>query len=262
MIGVLAIGRLGNQLFQYAFALELESRFQSGFFIKDENHLHRFYADKYFDLAGFNRISNQYRVLKNRKYSIVNISSGNPAVENFEQCVNNHLYHGFYQSTEYFPSIMRERNNIFKPKKKVIEKFKKKNSKFFKFKNIVLHVRGTDYKKFSSYPLSQKYYEKALNSITDINQYQLHVVTDDFEYAKSVLPKFHHYNYIQGTEIEDFLKIMHADIAIIANSSFSWWAAFLNQKVNKLIFAPKRWLGTNEKPYPIGIINATGFQLI
>ncbi|MFT6442127.1 MAG: hypothetical protein ACJASM_001669 [Salibacteraceae bacterium] len=259
MIGVLAIGRLGNQLFQYAFALELASRLQTDFFIKDENHLHKFYVDKYFNLSGFNRTVNKYRVLKNRKYSLTKSASENPASDNFKHCLNDSLYHGFYQSTEYFPSLVGCMNELVTVKKKNVLKFEHVNPDFYTSKNIVVHVRGTDYKSNDQYPLTSEYYQKALDSISNINEYKIHLVTDDSAYAYEMLPDGYDYSFSKGTEIEDFIKIMSADIAIIANSSFSWWAAFLNQKLDKKIYAPTRWLGTDENPYPHEILVNTNF---
>ncbi len=50
-----------------------------------------------------------------------------------------------------------------------------------------------------------------------------------------------------GNAVEDFVRMTLCDHHIIANSTFSWWGAWLNPKVNKLIVAPKQWFGRQTK---------------
>jgi hypothetical protein len=53
----------------------------------------------------------------------------------------------------------------------------------------------------------------------------------------------------------DFQLIMNSDISIISNSSFAWWASFLNPLENKLVYAPFNWVGYNAGvEYPKGIM--------
>ncbi len=262
MIGVLAIGRLGNQLFQYMFALELSNRLQTNFYIKDENHLHVFYADKYFKLKGFNRFKNHLREFRNQKPPLIKIGSDEDVETYFQKSFDSHLYHGFYQSVEYAPRFYPDVHSIIQPKKWILKRFKKKYQGFLNNRTIVIHVRGTDYKAIENYQLDKEYYTKALNCTSSLSDYEVYLVTDDFGHAKNLLPEGLDYEYDRGTEIDDFLKIMHANVAIIANSSFSWWAAYLNREQDKKIIAPKRWLGTYDDPFPNGILDKTHFTLI
>jgi len=55
--------------------------------------------------------------------------------------------------------------------------------------------------------------------------------------------------------ITDFQIIMNADACIISNSSFAWWAAYLNSKKDKKIYCPEHWLGFKiKREYPENII--------
>jgi hypothetical protein len=68
------------------------------------------------------------------------------------------------------------------------------------------------------------------------------VITDDVEYAKSYMPfEIPTLHFEIGL---DFYIVNNAKWLIIANSTFSWWAAWLNQKVNKII-APKYFISHN-----------------
>jgi hypothetical protein len=56
---------------------------------------------------------------------------------------------------------------------------------------------------------------------------------------------------------------MNCPICIIANSTFSWWAAMLNEQPNKIVFAPKYWMGYHEKKeVPEQILNKLNWKII
>jgi hypothetical protein len=260
MIGVLSIGRLGNQLFQYAFALELSRHLKTSFFIKDENTKHKFYADRYFNLTGFNRYNNTLRKLSCRNLPIYKIDSSKLPSENLCNCKDGVLYHGFYQSTFYFNLYQKNIRQYIKVKEKYIEKFNNCFNEFFQHKNLVIHVRGTDYKNTKHMLLPSSYYHEALRQINNLKDYQVWLVTDDFPFARTLFPKPFEYRTIQGSEIDDFQLILNADLAIIANSSFAWWAAYLNSRNNKKVYVPKQWLGGLNKQYPNNIFANTGFK--
>ena len=86
------------------------------------------------------------------------------------------------------------------------------------------------------------YYEKAFNIIND-NKYL--VFSDTIEYAKDIFSRFKHidFTYIENNHpFEDMYIMSNAKNNIIANSTFSWWASYLNKNKPKII-APSNWLG-------------------
>ena len=71
------------------------------------------------------------------------------------------------------------------------------------------------------------------------------VVTDDLKYAKSIMPEDVKVEYITwntGTDSYKDMQLMSlCKHNIIANSSFSWWAAWLNKNPDKIVVMPKQW---------------------
>jgi hypothetical protein len=88
--------------------------------------------------------------------------------------------------------------------------------------------------------LPVSYYEKSLEKIED---YKIIFVGDNISFAKEHFSHIPNSTFEQNDAIVDFQIILNADIAIIANSSFAWWAAWLNPNPNKKIIAPKYWVG-------------------
>lgn len=99
-----------------------------------------------------------------------------------------------------------------------------------------------------------EYYRKALDSIEGIENYKVLFIGDDVESVKNEFGHEYNHSFESNPAIIDFQLIQHADIAIIANSTFAWWAAYLSQKPNAKIIAPEYWLGYKvKKEYPVGI---------
>ena len=90
---------------------------------------------------------------------------------------------------------------------------------------------------------STDYYERAMSMFPKDN---FLVFSDDPEWAKE---KFKDNPRVQvmekGDELEDFNLLASCKHQIIANSSFSWWAAFLNPNPSKKVIAPKQWYSDN-----------------
>ena len=90
--------------------------------------------------------------------------------------------------------------------------------------------------------LPESFYLNALQEVKNLDDYKILLVTDDIENAATRLPGIKNKLIISDSEIMDFQLLMHADKLIISNSSFSWWAAYLNKK-HAEVFAPENWLG-------------------
>lgn len=247
MVGVKFNGRLGNQLFQYVFFHYLKSSNPGKrFFFVNPQHS---YLAKYFELDTFNSIT-----LPNKAYSIFTralpkllpfkeVYIQNIQVPKHVKAANYTIYKGFFQSDWYLNNVKGDlKLNL---KEKYIAQFELTYGEFFrKNKTLVVHVRRTDYLKYGKRDISLplEYFERRLNCILNLDEYKVFFVSDDIDAVKAYFKEKPNYIYSSNDEITDFQIIMNADVAIISNSSFAWWAAYLSGK-NSSIYAPKNWLG-------------------
>ena len=114
----------------------------------------------------------------------------------------------------------------------------------------VINFRGGEYRGIPHVLCRKEYYRDAVNHMLAINPKMKFVcITDDVEWAEKFMP-------IEMPIIHedigfDFYTVNSAKWLIISNSSFSWWAAWLNSKVNKII-APKYWAAHNYSKFVWG----------
>ena len=83
------------------------------------------------------------------------------------------------------------------------------------------------------------YYERALNMLSPS---EIMVFSDDIEWCKQQ-PLFKGAYFARGNEIEDLITMSQCDSFVIANSTFSWWGAWLADQVSERVCYPKRWYG-------------------
>jgi hypothetical protein len=171
----------------------------------------------------------------------------------------NVMIYGYFQSYKYFEEnyslicklIMLEdmRTNVLKNisiSKDILEN------------SISIHFRLGDYKKFNDlHPIaSYQYYEKSLLYIQDkfLNETFTIIyfceeedINEVLESIKKLSDKFSNYNFIRGDnnllDWEQLLLMSCCKHNIIANSSFSWWAAYFNSNVDKIVCYPSLWFG-------------------
>ena len=257
-------GGLGNQLFQYAVgrALALHNKLplKLDLTVFENYKLHNGYRLDQFAIQAGIATENE----------IINLKGGNNVLFSalrkaglfkrksyfkekrssyFDARVfkNNFVYlDGYWQNELYFSNIREVLLRELSPINSMndlgcdyLEPIKKSNS-------VSLHVRRGDYLNLKNINvLDVDYYMKAVEYIRkNVEKPTFFIFSDDLDWCKKSLGFLDGCIYVDRTQTEiDDLKLMSfCRHNIIANSSFSWWGAWLNQNPNKTVIAPKGWL--------------------
>lgn len=267
-------GGLGNQMFQYAAAITYANNRHQVFvdlgFLQEYHQSSSHFTARQFELNIFSKLSfkigNKFlkktfllitkleKILKrlstNLKFTAL-IFDGHPAV---------HITSRFIYMTGYFQDPL-----IFEHKKKELiayftfpelpEKAKEVASLIMSSNAISIHVRRGDYvnpeiNEFHGI-LTKTYYEEAVMEIKkELKETSFFVFSDDISWCVS------NFSFISNDEINfvdlneqnwvDMKLMTLCKHHIIANSSFSWWGAWLSANENQIVIAPKLWF-RNEK---------------
>jgi hypothetical protein len=121
---------------------------------------------------------------------------------------------------------------------------------------VSVHVRRGDYH-FSENPmlLPLSYYQRAWSTILEeCEGAEFFVFSDDIQFARDNLPKEGKRTFVshnnEVTAYQDLRIMASCRYHIIANSTFSWWGAWLSQAPTKVVIAPQYWNGTLSGYYP------------
>lgn len=163
--------------------------------------------------------------------------------ENFFTLPNNTHLDGYFQSQKYFIDIKKEIKDIFSFKKDIYIETKKINKDIYndiiKGENSTgLHVRRSDYLLHKNVyaKLDVEYYQRCLSKIK--NKKQVYIFSDDIKWCRSNFIGSE-YVFVKHPPIHSLLLMSNCDNLIIANSTFSWWGAWLGKEKN--VFCPNRW---------------------
>jgi hypothetical protein len=122
---------------------------------------------------------------------------------------------------------------------------------------VSLHVRRGDYTLAAegnvALPLS--YYERAIDIIREREQNPtFFVFSDDMAFVRENLPRSAHMVFVDHNDDysshEDLRLMSHCRHHIIANSTFSWWGAWLDPNAEKIVVAPRQWLLKKDTYFP------------
>lgn len=268
MITVKIFGGLGNQLFQYTFgqyvAKKINTRvvydiqtnsksknftsrdldIASLFDITLSDH-HQAKNKKLFNNGFLWRIKRkltQYFPILNKKYIVQ--KNAHYLLKNLK---DNVYYEGYWQNYSY-PDVIKEYLiNEISSKEKIIIREDDFMKNIRENETVAIHIRRDDYIKIKKnkklYSICElSYYEKAVELIKQkIKNPKFLIFTQDKEWASEHFNGEEYHLVKTNTALEDMLYMKNCKHIIMANSTFSWWGAWLNQNPDKMIIAPKKW---------------------
>lgn len=218
-------GRFGNQMFQIAATVSHSIKTKEEYSIFDWKYSDYFEGD--FKMG-----------------RIDNISTYHEPYFHYKEIIHKNVeLLGYYQSDKYFKENEIVIRKLFKPKNEIINNLKDKYKDILR-NSTSIHIRRTDYttKKDFHTNLTLGYYNNGLEKIKETNYVEnVLVFSDDIEWCKENMDSS--YNFINIDEITDMFLMSLCNHNIIANSSYSWWASWLNENDDKIVIAPKDWFG-------------------
>lgn len=273
-------GGLGNQMFQYAFGYVLVKKFgfdvvfDYAFF--EEIKKYDETTTREFELGVFNlecpeatqedldKIIYSPRTSKIKKFlwEILRIKKykpeGNTCLQTkpyfFDKSLfrntSYYCYNGYFQNEKYFKFFREDILNIFSLKEPLDEKNQSVLDVIKSTNSVSVHVRRGDYVTLESASKFHglcpiEYYEKAINYIAkQVKNPHFFLFSDDIGWVAKNLKINHSYTVIdfnQGKGYADLELMKNCKHNIIANSSFSWWGAWLNENPQKIVVAPEKW---------------------
>lgn len=254
-------GGLGNQLFMYAACRALCERSNSVLyidtysgFINDKHYKREFYLS-YFNI-NYNKyyllpfpfinkllrkikiLLNKYKKLENRDYIFQKNISFDEKFSNLK--INRTVtIEGYWQSNNYFSNIEK----IIKEEFKIVNF--NYSTKFYKWKYLILNEKSVciHFRFYSekNSNLDKSYYSKAINYLNiNFNLSKIFIFTDNLNEFMHLYSDMFDNSFLVSADklnpIEEFELMRLCKAHVIANSTFSWWAAWLSN--SKLIISP------------------------
>lgn len=144
---------------------------------------------------------------------------------------------GWLQSEKYWQNCIEDVRKALEFTDETVNHVLAKNSKAFGRKTIAISIRRGDYVDNPNYVLLpiQYYYLALFNHFPDWRNYNLLIFSDDLTYCRHHFGCLSNAYFIEGNPVEQLCAMSLCDNAIIANSTFSWWGAYLQNDRGKVI---------------------------
>jgi len=243
------MGGMGNLLFILATCYTLSKKYKSTlkFYTKMWNDNKRKNITKYTMFKNFQldsaAIRNYNITYRERNFFYEGIY--------FDSRINNCIY-GYFQSYKYFDKCKTEFiQMIHNPYSQIVEstihQYKQNNKDNNVLVPISVHVRRTDYLSLSHIHLNldMKYYLDAISHFSTENSIFI-IFSDDVAFIQNepTFKNLPHKIIVDNPDDEFCFWLMSACTHnIIANSSYSWWASYVNSNPDKLVISPETWFG-------------------
>lgn len=252
-------GGLGNQLFQWASGYALAQKNRTSLLL--DTSVYERNKVRQYELAKLGlelefASNEQIEKLQSTTFYKQPVFHFDP---NFSDLSDNSFIRGYFCSEKYFLKAATEiKSTLSKAlpsailnssQQELLDKIKTSNS-------VSMHIRRGDYAANESYnnffgtcPLS--YYKDAIKTIFDKCGKDLNffIFSDDLDWARANLSLEFETQYADVNSGHDsyldLLFMSQCKHNIIANSTFSWWAAWINTNQNKMVIAPKQWFKHN-----------------
>lgn len=258
-------GGVGNYMFQIAAAYAYAKRtnkeciFTTGDAIKVHQHIDT-YKDNILKAINFKNNFNfsNFKVFNEPWFHYTEIPN-----------INSNVYiQGYFQSEKYFKEYRDEIREMFSMplkditnlKRNIVEKYGKE---IVNKETCSIHVRRGDYLNSPNHHPQQgiQYYMKAAKKI-GMDKIFL-IFSDDIQWCKENFPEVDNFKFIEGyKDYEDLTLMSMCNHNIICNSTFSWWAAWLNASLSKRVIIPKNWFGSAYSNYNTDDIYCEGWEKI
>jgi hypothetical protein len=226
------IGRLGNQMFQLAATIGYAKKYNVNWAApKDTKEVPRFH--EFFP-----------GIPKFEGYDFRRFNAVDPSQFNYSEIPfykNGVKLCGFFQSLKYFEHCQEDVKKVFQLDIKPVDA-------------VSIHVRRTDYVTYENSfpPVTLEYIHQAINKIWNSGFEQkltkFIIFSDDITWCKDKIKDSNGFTFefSEGrNELEDLSLMASCSHHIIANSTFSWWGAYLGHNPDKIIVSPhhENWFG-------------------
>lgn len=283
MIIVRLRGGLGNQLFQFAAAHSLAVH--NGVVLKADLYTYTKHPLRKYELHNFN-----INLLEAGRGEVHEFTGKN-FLERYLNKKSNYFYSpkvfaqphyhfyedffslpvplylsGYWQSEKYFSNVASEIRKMVTPVKPLDQQNADIVSRARESNSVAIHIRRSDYTKPGFFtPVNLDYYSRALDIINKkIASPQFYIFSDDIDWSRQQFAHLSNATFVDHNKgadsYKDLLVMSACRNQVIANSTFSWWAAWLNDFKDKMVIAPQTWfhntyLTKKEPVYPCRFYN-------
>lgn len=280
-------GGLCNQIFQYAFARALAHRKKTDFYL-DITPFGNYYIHDPYGLSPFNIKENIakesamggfvwfrkhakifdfiYHRLRLKKilhpwYFVEKTMLHDPDVLSSTAT----YYEGFWQTEKYFKDIANDLRKELTLKEGLSPESQKVSLHISSVNSVSLHVRRYAHENIKPWHgfCTAEYYLEAINQIASRTPSpHFFIFSDNIPWLKenllaTLMKTGHPFTIVENNSTknyEDLILMSKCNHHIIANSSFSWWGAWLNPKTDKIVLAPKTWFAHAPKNNTMDIL--------